>query len=173
MAKPRKKKLRENAKEATKELREKVKSKMDVAKFFAGFITLLVGFVLKDSGIHSTVSKAGIVFLSASLAFCVVSVFAYDCLLMPREYWTVISDDESEDSFQDNLQEQMVTSWRWLFVPAVLCFGIGFLLVLASALDLKFAIAEKQECWSWGVLLIIALAVPICLFKLKGPKIYD
>jgi hypothetical protein len=65
-----------------------------------------------------------------------------------------------------------VTSWRWLFVPAVLCFGIGFLLVLTSALDLKFQVAEKLGSW-WGVLLIIALTVPICLFKLKGPKIYD
>jgi hypothetical protein len=30
----------------TSELREKLKSKIHVAKFFAGFITLLIGFLL-------------------------------------------------------------------------------------------------------------------------------
>jgi hypothetical protein len=30
------------------QLREKIKSKMDVAKFFAGFITLFLGVAFKD-----------------------------------------------------------------------------------------------------------------------------
>ena len=32
----------------TAQLREKIKSKMDVAKFFAGFISLLIGILLKE-----------------------------------------------------------------------------------------------------------------------------
>jgi hypothetical protein len=30
-------------------LRDKIKSKMDVTKFFSGFISLVLGFVLKDT----------------------------------------------------------------------------------------------------------------------------
>jgi len=170
MAKTQRNKLREDEGQAAAELREKVKSKMEVAKFFAGFITLLVAFVLKD-GLDTALSKLGIVLLTASLGFCIASVFAYDRLLMPREYWTVLSSDEgSAINFQNQLQEQMVRSWRWLFVPAIWCFGIGFLLVFANALQLKVTDAGHL---SWGVLLILAMALPRWLFKVKGPKIDD
>ena len=38
----------ENVVDAAGEQREKVKSKMEVGKFFGGFITLLLGILLKD-----------------------------------------------------------------------------------------------------------------------------
>lgn len=174
MARPRKAVMRERPGDATAELREKVKSKMDVAKFFAGFITLLVGILLKDGNLASLASKVGIIFFVASLGFCVAAVFCYDRLLMPREYWTKIPEGErSEDQFQDRLQEEMVRSWLWLFVPAVWCFGIGFLLVLANALGLKFQIPPEGEAVLLILLLATAAVTPIWLGRKKGPKIYD
>jgi len=174
MAGPRKNKLRENAGDATAELRDKVKSKMEVAYFFAGFITLLLGILLTAGGVDSFLPKVGIVFLTASLGFCVAAVFCYDRLLMPREYWTALPEDKrSEEGFQDRLQQEMVRSWQWLFVPAVLCFGIGFLLVLANVLGLKCQASPFLKGVLLGGLLTIAVVAPICLSKLKGPKIYD
>ena len=174
MAKPRKDIVREQAVVVTKELREKVRSKMDVGKFFAGFITLLIGILLKDGNLNLPLSKLGIVFLVSSLGFCVAAVFCYDRLLMPREYWTALPKEEkSEEKFQDHLKEDMVRSWRWLFVPAVICFGTGFLLVLANALGFQRSSTFDPEPVILIILLIIGVLVPTYLGIKKGPKIYD
>jgi hypothetical protein len=160
----------------TDQLREKIKSKMDVAKFFSGFISLLIGFLLKDNPRTDTWSKAGLVFLVASLGYCIAAVFAYDRLLMPRKYWTILKErDGGDDSFSDNLQQNMVRSWSWLFVPAVACFGIGLVLVLVPALKLVDCGSGQNnlEGILLGVLLLAAVPSPLVLGRLKGPRIYD
>lgn len=173
MAGPRRRKLRENVGDVSTELRDKVKSKMDVTKFFAGFITLLLGILLHGEGSDSLLPKVGLVSLIASLGFCITAVFSYDRLLMPREYWTVLPDKGSEEQFQDQLQAEMVRSWQWFFVPAVWCFGVGLLLVLADVLGLRYQASQNQKGILLGALLTIAVVAPIWLGKLKGPKIYD
>lgn len=174
MDKPRKDVVREQAETVTSELREKIRSKMDVGKFFAGFITLLIGILLNDGGPSLFLSKVGIVFFISSLGFCVAAIFCYDRLLMPREYWTALAKEEkTEEKFQDHLREEMVRSWTWLFVPAVFCFGLGFLLVLSNAvgirLDETIALAPV-----WLIILsIVGVLIPIWLGYTKGPSIYD
>ena len=171
---PRKHIIREQSETVTAELREKIKSKMDVGKFFAGFITLLLGILLSDSGPDLFLSKLGVIFLIASLGFCVAAVFCYDRLLMPREYWTVLQEDETiELRFQDRLRKEMVQSWSWLFVPAVFSFAIGFLLVASNALG--FALEDPEPLsadWLIG-LSVLGVLIPVALGAIKGPKIYD
>ena len=163
----------------TDQLREKIKSKMEVAKFFSGFITLLIGFLLKDFGQQNAWSKAGLVFLVASLGYCIAAMFAYDRLLMPREYWENKNEKTDEEFFPDTLKNNMVRSWSWLFVPAVACFNIGLVLVLVSVLNL---LDGRMDGWTVCiniqsiiliVLLTAALVSPIVLLTIKGPRIYD
>jgi hypothetical protein len=156
------------------ELREKLKSKIDVAKFFTGFITLLIGFLLNGGKLTSAFSKLGIVFLISSLGFCVAAVFTYDHLLTPREYWTALSEEEKEEvSFNKRLLEDMVRSWWRLFVPAVICFGIGFLLVIVHELGLLQMRANLDVAADLLLvgLLVAAVGLPIWFLIAKWPRI--
>jgi hypothetical protein len=175
MAEPGIEQVRDEAREVTKELREKIQSKMDVGKFFAGFITLLIGILLNDCGQLAPEAQIGMILLVSSLGFCVAAVFSYDRLLMPRKYWSALTSDErTEESFQDRLQKEMVRSWKWLFVPAVSCFGIGFLLTLAGPLGLKSSLAVKPSILTVFVFVLLAAGVvaPILIGTLKQPRIY-
>jgi hypothetical protein len=158
----------------TAELREKLKSKMDVAKFFAGFITLFIAFLLNGGKLTSPFSKIGIAFLISSLVFCVAAVSTYDHLLTPRKYWVALSEKErEEDRFQDRLLAEMVRSWWWLFVPAVGCFGIGFFLVLVQELGIKQPPINVDVAGGLilAVLLVAAVALPIWIAIAKWPRI--
>lgn len=112
----------------TQQLRDKIKSKMEVAKFFAGFITLFLGVAFKDianlaadphSWIRLSAQGATLLVLGA-LAFSVATMFAYDRLMMPPVFWTPRPTDE-------DLYHQMVRAWQRLFVPAVATFFVGLL----------------------------------------------
>jgi hypothetical protein len=158
------------------ELREKIKSKMEVGKFFAGFLTFLTGFLLKDGAPPHLLSKIGIVFLVGSIGFCVAAVFAYDTLLMPRKYWGFPEHETAEDRFADQLKANMVQSWMWLFVPAVACFGFGFVCVLIQALDLPTAECTLGPSVDRGLLALLlagAVVSPIVVAFMKQPHFHD
>lgn len=74
------------------QLRDKLKGKMEVAKIFAGFISVVFGFLLKEGLGISQQSEhevaaigayAAILLFITSLTFSIATVFAYDRLLMP------------------------------------------------------------------------------------------
>src|SRR5437868_1852479 len=76
------------------DLRDKIKSKMEVAKFFSGFLSLLLGFSIGNSNIFIEKNPNafwlvwfGIAFIFLSLVFSVATLFAYDRLLMPKKFW--------------------------------------------------------------------------------------
>ena len=157
----------------TDQLKEKIKSKMEVAKFFAGFITLLIGILLEKKGLSSLWSKFGIAFLTSSLAFCTAAIFAYDRLLMPKKYSSALNEQNPPDAvFEDRLKYDMVRSWLWLFVPAVVCFGIGFLLVIVQELG-KPIEKGSQPAYNGCVLIMLVAGViaPIWIGLTKGPHI--
>ena len=114
--------------DTTEQLREKIKSKMDVAKFFAGFITVFLGVAFRDlsnlaadsNRLVSFSGQAGMLFILGALAFSVSTMFAYDRLMMPPALWRVPPSN-------DDLFHQMVRAWQRLFVPAVATFVIGLL----------------------------------------------
>ena len=154
----------------TTELREKLKSKMDVAKFFAGFIIIFIAFLLNGGKLTSLFSKIGIAFLISSLVFCIGAVSTYDHLLTPRKYWTVLDDKENdENTFQTKLSENMVASWWWLFVPAMVCFGIGVLLVLIQEFGIQSLSGEGGLFLT--VLLFAAVLIPIVVTFAKWHRI--
>jgi len=158
------------------ELREKIKSKMEVGKFFAGFITFLAGFLLKDMSTRHLCAKIGIVCLVASIGFCIAAVFAFDSLLMPRKYWGFGDDEGSEERFADKVQPQMVHLWQVLFVPAVLCFGLGFALTLIETLGLPggtIDLGAPVEGILLMVLLAVAIALPVYVGRKNRPHITD
>jgi hypothetical protein len=119
--------------DTTEQLREKIKSKMDVAKFFSGFITLFLGVAFKDisnlatdpSRLISFSTQLGMLFILAALGFSIATMFAYDKLMMPVAFW--VSPHSNDD-----LRHQMVDAWRSLFVPAVATFFAGLLGLLVA-----------------------------------------
>src|SRR5262249_41335365 len=72
----------------------------------------------------------------------------------------------TEDRFPGYLYTNMVRLWYGLFVPAVVCFGIGFVLVLVQTLRLPgagFSLAPDFEGIVLAALLVAAVALPIVL----------
>ena len=165
----------EDSATVTDQLREKINSKMEVAKFFAGFISLLIGILLKDGRMTSAWSRVGILFFLVSLGFCVAALSAYDHLLWPKEYlvktyWPELkTPPKSEKSFREKLQNQMLCSWKWLSVPALVCLGVGFALLLVQELGP----ALPPTCLGLrgnGVLLVLlamAFGAPTAIFFVK------
>ena len=77
-------------------LRDKIKSKMDVAKFFSGFISILLGITLKDVLTNSDPVSSfsmywrigGLTLIVFSVGLAVAALLAYDRLLMPPKFWS-------------------------------------------------------------------------------------
>ena len=121
---------------------------MNVAIFFAGFITLLIGFLLESDN-ATFLSRAGLILIIASLALCVASVFAYDVLLVPRKFWGPIAWKVTEDEYLERLYDKMMKSWLYLFVPAVSCFGFGLILTM---IDVLWYETRDLPIWSVTIL---------------------
>jgi len=115
-------------------LREKIKSKMDVTKFFSGFVSVVFGIILKDivSGINGADSGwlfAGMCLIVFSLSAAIVALFAYDRLLMPPKFF---SGGDRIEAINNSLRFHMVRTWVAMFVPAVIAF-LGALVAFATA----------------------------------------
>lgn len=157
--------------ESVLELKDKIKSKMDVAKFFAGFISLLLAISfsqfenlsINTSRDQFSLIYAGVFFVLLSLGLCVATLFAYDRLLMPSLFWSgnhtragarqprwVVRRPPSAVHWV--LYSNMVRAWKWLFVPAVLAFFIGLSAFLIAVLGLSLV--------TLGIVLL-ALLIPV------------
>jgi hypothetical protein len=137
----------EDDEKVTAELRDKIKSKMDVAKFFSGFIPVFLGLSFKEiiGATNSTVKVVyvagwiGIFLILSSLAFSVATMFSLDRLLMPPEFWRI---RPSKPANMD-LKNEMIKAWLRLFYPSVLCFlggVIAFLIALTQQIYIPTAI---------------------------------
>jgi hypothetical protein len=88
-----------------KDLRDKIRSKMETAKFLGTFVTALVSFVLgkRLDALKAAVSPtqpipipliqdrlwlATVLLLAVAAVLCFAALFYYDGLLMPERYWT-------------------------------------------------------------------------------------
>ena len=143
----------------TSQLREKIKSKMDVAKFFAGFITVFLGIAFKDlsslaadqNEVVRFATQAGMLMILAALAFSVATVFAYDRLLMPPQFWSnpLYSDDK--------LRHLMVRAWARLFVPAV---GTFFASLLGFLIAVTRHVVPAVALWLVPVTIALLIYLP-------------
>ena len=142
----------------TEQLRDKIKSKMDVAKFFAGFITVFLGVAFRDSSLlladQAKIVRygawAGVLLILAALTFSVVAMFTYDGLLMPP----MAGEEKPPDTI---LRRKMIKAWNWLFVPAVVAFFLGLF---------GFLIALMKPSWLMVLVLVIPFVLPCLIYQL-------
>jgi len=123
----------------TELLREKIKYKMDVAKFFAGFITISTGLAfnkLVDCSLNPKPAiyipyVIGIFLIVAALGFSIVTMYAYDRLLMPPKFWR----KDPAENLDQILHDEMIKAWVRLFRPAVYAFFSSLLCFLIPVLQ--------------------------------------
>jgi len=140
-------------------LRDKIKSKMDVAKLLGTFLTgaLAVLFAFKDSKIKPSLSAdpdpaspllfLGVAATLVGIVFFFATVIAYDRLLMPLRYWS------AGEANNDRMQQLMVKAHQWLFIPAGACSAVGLLLLLFALLGLGACEVVVLTCLVVGVLI--------------------
>jgi hypothetical protein len=126
--------------DTTQDLRDKIKSKMEVAKFFSGFLSILFALSIKDLKSMTEQGEItvifpfvwlGVVLIFGSLAFSVATLFAYDRLLMPTLLWE--DAPVPVETARDILKERMAMAWRYLFLPGVVFFFAGGTMLLGAS----------------------------------------
>ncbi len=155
--------INEDDEKVTVQLRDKIKSKMDVAKFFSSFIPLFLGLAFKDmiTSLNSTDPEVywtawiGILSILLALAFSIATMFALDRLLMPPEFWK----SPPAASLNRTLKNEMVSAWIRLFYPAVLCFLVGIAAFLGAL--------TRQLSLSAGILAITLLVAYLAFKSLR------
>lgn len=134
-----------------KQLQDKIKSKMDVAKFFAGFISLVIGIVPGGIGnliADSFIAFLGLLLLLFSLSMSIVTLFAYDRLLMPPKLWYKPPNDDYYKKNVEILKEDMIHAWNHFFMPSVVALlgGLICLLVAVTKVGILGIIAFLAVC---------------------------
>lgn len=144
------------------QLREKLKSKLEVSKFFTGFISVVFGFLLKEKLLSSVPPEiclfayAAIGFFITSLVFSIATVFAYDRLLMPAAFW-------QPEIQTGELFRLMIAAWRFLFVPAVIALTLG---LLASC------IVATTHVWPTIAIWILPVVAAWIIYRIWGRNIH-
>ena len=123
------------------DLREKIRSKYDVAKFFLGAFVVNTGFILSselwdlESVVARYVAYFGFVTTLIALGFTVATLLSYDSLLMPPAFWSEPAGDKPISPLHARpkpwsilrppsqahvvLYYEMVHVWSAFFVPAL------------------------------------------------------
>jgi len=159
-------------KEAARQVREKIRLKMDTAKLLAGAVTLgltvIFGVLFNTDQFDGlgarrwAVQVAAGLLLAASLLYF-GTMYAYDSLLMPERFWGERKPsgrrlrrsgswlvDRPPSSAAWILYQNMMRVWRNLFTSASLLVGVAISLLGYAALRIRL----------WQVL---AIAVPVLL----------
>jgi phosphohistidine phosphatase SixA len=150
--------LTEKSPELLAELKMKIASKYEVAKFFLGALVVGTGLTLSDAvwNLSNRNAKlvAGIGAFAAlvSLGLTAATLFSYDRLLMPQDFWLGKDKDEGSQSWLRRvcgvesqwsvsrppsqahviLFYEMVHIWTCLFTPAMISAFVAVGLVVAA-----------------------------------------
>jgi phosphohistidine phosphatase SixA len=167
---------------STKDLREKIKSKMNLAGILGGIITAVLGvlFGLLLDGIKWTdledaqrleAQIATGCFLVA-LGLYLVTVYAYDRLLMPSRFWGekhvkkgkepkwLVRRPPSSETWV--LYQNMMRVWNYLFTPATFMVILGMLLFAYAVLTPNAIVTS--------IVVIFMLLILLYYFRV-GPKL--
>jgi len=162
---------------AIEELRDKIKSKMEVAKLLGGFMTLVLGGVvlapdrldaLASGGDRWAVYAAATLFLIA-IGLYLRTMYAYDALLMPTRFWAEAAPGtrvprwlvrRPPSSAAWILYQNMLYVWTYLFTPATFAVLFGLLALAYAALD---------PGWIPGVFVALGLALATSYALRHGP----
>lgn len=135
--------LTEKSPKLMKDLKDKIKSKYDVAKFFLGAFVVNTGFVLSGEIWKVTnpfamgLVFAGFVLTLVALALTAATLMSYDSLLMPTDFWTGSSSKDQRNRLYPRPEKwsvlrppsqahillfyEMVHVWTVFFIPALTC----------------------------------------------------
>jgi hypothetical protein len=135
---------------AIDEVREKIKSKMEVAKLLGGLMSLVLSGVLLAPGRLHELGDRGAVTVAAAAFLIAIGLFlrtmyAYDQLLMPRRFWGeqpgtrrprwLVRRPPSSAAWV--LYQNMMHIWTFLFTPATAAVLVGLVALAYAALDLS------------------------------------
>lgn len=174
--------LTEKSSELMEDLKEKIRSKYDVAKFFLGAFVVNTGFVL--SGEIWSVSNplsiglvfGGLILTLVALALTAATLISYDALLMPTDFWTGSSADNHGDhqiprpkswsvmrppsQAQIVLFYEMVHVWTVFFIPALACaFAAIATFLVALAHNSLYSGIRSEGHNGLGLVPLIVIAV--------------
>ncbi|WP_455389563.1 SixA phosphatase family protein [Petrachloros mirabilis] len=124
-------------------LRPKIRSKLTVATFLAGFtFTALIRVLQETTNSYAPLQIVATIALTAALALFIAAVYMYDQLSMPEGFWVYGDRGRSRsvrgDQFESDWRQQgplyayMVWTWTYVFTPAVALGLLGFLAILLN-----------------------------------------
>jgi phosphohistidine phosphatase SixA len=138
------------SKETAQALRDKIKSKMDVAKVFGAVITFALGILLsqlvdatkRKALENETVVLVALAALGLALVLYVSVLYAYDSLLMPTRFWNASAAQRERSRVVRRppssaglvLQQNMVRIWTWPFTFANILVLVSFGLLAYGAI---------------------------------------
>lgn len=180
--------LTEKSSDLLGELKTKIASKYDVAKFFLGALvvgnSLTLGKAIWDlpEPIDKFLAGCGAFAALVSLGLTAATLFSYDRLLMPRDFWSEEGKDSAEDPGRGTgdkgrpprwtvsrppsqahmlLFYEMVHIWKYFFYPAIGSAFAGLGLVLVAMADNSATqvsgVLHMQANWRLVILLALAL----------------
>lgn len=135
------------------ELRDKVRSKIDVAKTLGGAITLTLGWAMTSAKIQTGGVKAQLaaVALLVSLALYLAAIDAYDTLLMPPRFWKRWARSFSAPLA---IHDEMIRIWKGLFMPATGALSIGLVLLVWALLK---PVWQTWAALAGGIAIVVTL----------------
>jgi phosphohistidine phosphatase SixA len=124
------------------DLEAKLSSKMEVSGILAGLTVTAVAVLLGNRSPTSW-QLAATSLLTVSAALFVASLYAYDRLMMPEEFWTAAEPGSGsklvghkqfriDRNSNGILYAEMVWTWKYIFTPALFFATLGYLATLAD-----------------------------------------
>jgi phosphohistidine phosphatase SixA len=170
--------------DAINDIKEKIKSKMEIAKLLSVFITTGLAFLLGSIVDKAKVDYLGdyiwALYFSAGLflvgaALYLATMYAYDRLLMPTRFWeeTPPKDPEKRpkwlvwrppSSALWVLYQNMMRIWRYLFTGATCAVILGLLF-------LAYAVFKPKEPFVFVGISIAGAIVFAIYHRIFGPKL--
>ena len=190
--------LTEKPSDLKTDVREKIKSKLEVAKFFLGALVVNASVVLSStvtplwrsplSPVLGGFLIAGSAALVLSLGLTVATSLAFDRLAMPSEFWSEPSNPRTISQLPPPPESsswsvprppseavvvlfyEMTHVWKWLFEPALIS-GIVSIVCLFLAV-----IVSKNQTAAHNVLMLLSLlalltVVLVLFYQANKPKL--
>lgn len=183
--------LTEKSDDLLKDLKDKIKSKYDVAKFFLGAFVVNTGFLFSSTiwGASDAVPLlliiSGFVLALIALALTAATLMSYDALLMPTEFWTEPSAGgrrgrriprpkkwsilRPPSQAHVVLFYEMIHVWNAFFIPALACALASIASIIVAMVHSHFKLIAGREpgLTDLAVMIIVAAAallVPLVIY---------
>jgi phosphohistidine phosphatase SixA len=168
---------------AVVELKEKIRSKMDVAKLLSSFLGGGLSFLLATMANRAAVEglyghiwafAAGSLALFAALGCFLWTMCSYDTLLMPHRMWTETPRGSNArpawlvgrppSPVQWILYQNMMRVWQWQFLPATALMLAGFWMLISAV----FGVRLIQSSCVAGAYYCFLAALGMAIIAAKG-----